>query len=366
MWYAQDTVYLFGRVQRMTTPPLSLRLRNHRYALLDRSYMTRYALRHLERWFPRHRLLDLSIHNHSSFAYKMSIVYHVRLQTPDGSPVLRTVRCSVPSRHTTFEVANAHRTMRAVWNVHTQTGALSIARPLGSDVRLRALFYESVEGTPLQHLLRTTRFRTTRPLYAAGVWLATLHRQRLPGGRRRSLADERREALYFRMNLGRFYPHGLPAVERFLATFFVARTRFARALQRATTLIHGDYNPNNILVQQDGGVAVIDFGNARRYDPMSDLANAVVQLGYVPGITPRDRGRATRALLAGYGSVLPLTRGRQQRYGLFLLWWSVQTLAYTATLPLTTMRNLQPVIARTTATARVALRFLDTRHGARH
>lgn len=342
-----------------STQQLSLRLPNRRLAVLDRAYMARYFSRTVPRWYPGTRLQRLTIIDHSAYLYKKSVEFVLRVvEGGTGRTDERRLRANIPSLDTTFEAENAFRAMTALAQ-HRTGKTLAMSRPLVFDRKLRMLLYEAVPGTPLMRLLRHSPMPRA-PLRAAAQWLARLHGARIPFGRRRAVRHEHAEAGYFAMNYRRFYPKGLAAAESLLAAFFSFRQPLAGSIRNAATLIHGDFNANNIIVQPGGDVAVIDFGNAWSYDPMSDLANAVVQFGYAGHVSHSTQRRVQRAFFRAYAAAAPLSQEERRRYHLFLLWWALQTLAFTATLPLTNARNFRPVVQRTLLTARTALRGLTS------
>ena len=94
---------------------------------------------------------------------------------------------------------------------------------------------------------------------------------------------------------------------------------------------------------------------------MSDLANAVIQLGYVNIRPLSDVQLLQKSFLARYKASRPLTKTDRQWLALFRIWWSLQTLSFTMTLPMTTRTNIQPVIVRTFREADAALRVLNRR-----
>lgn len=332
---------------------------NGQLALLDPSFLQQYFASRVSRWYPRERLLRVSAHDQSHALYKKSILFTLTLRALRG-PRQRTVdiRGNVPSLDTTREAMNAYAALTAIWQ---RAPALreTISRPLRYDRSLRVLLYESVPGIPLMVLLRHRRPNRMIWLAQAARWLAGLHESAVPAGQNRTVRDERREAGYFLMNYRGFFPSCAPQAKRALDVFFRFRSRLAR-FRRQRALIHGDFNPNNVIVDAKARhLSVIDFGNARFYDPMSDLANAIIQLGYV-NIRPFSEVQALqKSFLAHYERAKPLTERDRAWLFLFRMWWSLQTLSFTMTLPMTTHANIQPVIARAFRETDAAIRFLS-------
>lgn len=84
-------------------------------------------------------------------------------------------------------------------------------------------------------------------------------------------------------------------------------TRLAR---QSPLWTHGDWHPSNLLWSAEGSVsAVLDFGLATKTCALHDLATAIERTA-IPWLDsdPMPDAAAANALLAGYGSVLPLSR----------------------------------------------------------
>jgi Ser/Thr protein kinase RdoA (MazF antagonist) len=218
--------------------------------------------------------------------------------------------------------------------------------------------YESVPGIPLMVLLRRRQPGRFLWLEKSAAWLARLHQEKVPAGRPRTRARESQEAGYFLMNYRGFSPSCVPRAKELLRLFFAYRARLVPS--RSSVLLHGDYNPNNVIVDRGRrSLSVIDFGNACRYDPMFDLANALVQLEYVTLRSRKEVENLTHRFFASYARFKSLTPIDERRLALFRIWWALQTLSFTMTLPMTTKKNVVPVIARTFRIADQSLRILS-------
>ena len=69
-------------------------------------------------------------------------------------------------------------------------------------------------------------------------------------------------------------------------------------------LCHGDLNPNNILVKDDGSVFIIDWTNATWEDPFAEIA----YLTFLSGFTPRQTEAFLQAYLGRSPSVTELNQ----------------------------------------------------------
>lgn len=316
--------------------PVSRTLPSGRLALLDRVFMTRYFDARIPRWYPGDHLVNLRIHDHSHLPYKKSVAYHITLKNPRSRLVRAlTLRGNVPSRDTTIEARVADQAMRALWKSPSASD-LPISRPLGYDERLRILFYEEVPGETLTSVLQSAPLAGLRGIALAGQWLGHLHKANIRLGRQRGVRREQAEAYFFSLNYGQYHPSCQPRAAKIAQRFFTLRKKLNASIKRESRLIHGDYAPKNIIIApRNASLTVIDFGNAWRYDPMSDLANALIQIAYVNALPSATIRRAQGVLLRSYERIFPLSGTRRKRLHLFTAWWSLQTLSYIFTLPFT-------------------------------
>lgn len=332
-------------------------LKNGRLAALSRLFMSKYFARNLRRWYPGTSLVGLTIQDTSTTAFKKSIAYTLTLLHSNGRSDTHILRGNIPSIDTTIEARAASAAMKSIWNSGNAAIRFSVPRPFGFDEQLRMLFYESSPGAPLAGRIARRLLTVRSETEKAAEWLACLHRSGIRSGRQRSLHRERKEAWYFGMNYRRYYPACDAATRKFFFLFFKKREQLDTAIQRASVLIHGDYNPNNILVdRREKRIRVIDFGNAWRYDPMSDYANALIQIE-ITGWQHRLRKDYTEALVRtfsrSYEKSNPLRGSMASRKRLFLAWWSLQTLSYVLSLDFVTKKT--PMIRRSLERASHAL-----------
>lgn len=342
---------------RSTTPPLSATLPNGRLAALDPAFMAKYFRRRVTRWYPGKRFHGLTITDNSRVLYKKSLLYDLLVEAR-GNTRSYMIRANIPSLDTTQETVVAFQALRAIWR-RSPAFRSNIPRPLAYDQKLRMLLYESVPGAPLMAALHR-RPPETGPLRTAARCLAGLHVLRIHAGRHRSLEREHQEARYFLMNIRGLLPQFANEMDWVLRQYFLYRRKYAADLHRTSVLIHGDYNPNNILVDPaTRRVSIIDFGNAWRYSPMSDVANAVVQLGYVDRAGTPAVGRFQKLFFGAYAARRALRPGEERLYALFKIWWSLQTIAFTTTLPMTNTKNIRPALLRTRKAVATSLAFLQ-------
>ncbi|MFH1171113.1 MAG: phosphotransferase [bacterium] len=339
--------------------PLSKRLAGGKLAVLHRPFMATYVRRHLHSWFPGHTFIEIRIRDYSAVPFKKSIAYTVKLRDPKNAFVEKEIRANIPSLDTTAEARNADAAMRTIWSQPDHQAHLPISRPLGFDKSLRTLLYESVPGDTLTNILRRQRLRARSYVQEAGRWLARLHAERIPYGRRRSMALEHRETFYFRLNFGRYYPPCLDEASLLLDRFLAVRKRLDADIQRCAIMNHGDFSPNNVIIDvRKRKLSVIDFGNARRFDPMSDLADSVIQLSLFSwqwNLPHAVVSRLKTAFFRSYEQLQPLSHAQRFRFHVFTAWWSLQSLSYILDTFHDPRKHKKSIIRESLARARNAL-----------
>lgn len=330
----------------MRARPLSLVLSNNTLALLDQSYMRRYFAARLKRWFGVRSMGPVEIHeHHSPVEFKKSIRYTLHLQESADTERIVLMRANVPSLDTTHEARDAFRAMRAIETYDPKGTTLPISKPLGFDAKLRALFYEEVQGIPLETAMLAKSRHATLLVGQAASWLKRLHAARLSVGPLRTIAMDRRDAYFFSLNFGRFYPQCQPITQPLLARILEVRAKLNPIITKSSVLLHGDYNPGNVIVGTNAVSGVIDFGNTRRFDPLADAANGIVQialLGWRKDITPKASATYQRAFLRGYFAKGAPSKQEGVRFAMFEAWWSLQSLSYILNLDFLT--NKTPLI----------------------
>ena len=95
-----------------------------------------------------------------------------------------------------------------------------------------------------------------------------------------------------------------------------AAARCCALPEEGRQVIHGDLGPWNLIAAPEGGLLVIDFGQARMGDPYFDLASLLA--GAVNHAPPALRRQVAEAVLARYRAALPLDLPRLR--GQLTLW----------------------------------------------
>jgi aminoglycoside phosphotransferase (APT) family kinase protein len=212
----------------------------------------------------------------------------------------------------------------------TPDPSLTAVRPLGILPRSAALVMEAFEGQPLHRLLVRGSFRRAAELRPAtlarraGRWLRVLHDT--PTENRPVRQGARADLVEAFTALGSYLAEQGAATD--LDAVIAAGIRATSELPDPlpTVVSHGDFAPRNILVDNEGRVAVIDLLARWQSPPFEDLAGFLVALqtsranaatrGLLFG---RAVARLEPAFLAGYYGSDPVPRTAIRVYELLLL-----------------------------------------------
>lgn len=176
---------------------------------------------------------------------------------------------------------------------------LPTARIVRSDVARGIVETAFVEGVPLDALRRADGAAARAGERAAGGALAALHAS--PAGDADDLAAwrtlRRDELEGAAAAVAAILPDLAPRAAH------VARRVLAVIGRRdALARIHGDFSADQVIVQDDGGVAIIDLDRAGIGDPLHDLATWAADglaAGAAPGAALGDVGEGYRAAQGG-------------------------------------------------------------------
>ena len=186
-------------------------------------------------------------------------------------------------------------------------GPLRLAPLLGASDRHRIVASGWLTGRSLYEALGEATF-DLRDMTTVGAAVAELHAQDPPGLRQGTRKAEATSLLKVADRLGFVCPHLARRVQDF------AR-QLADCLAQGPPLvcpIHGDLSPKQVLIDR-GAVAVIDFDEATRGDPLADLGNFIAKLERAAlrgEISPGRAEAMADAFLEGYRVALPLHRLR--------------------------------------------------------
>ncbi len=151
------------------------------------------------------------------------------------------------------------------------TDELMLAAPIGEPANNGLLLMECLRGSNLGDELEATasRDKNERAVRAAAAALAAFHRFGLKSTERRSLQTELNN---LRARLRPVHDVALDLARDIEALLTQVEARFAALPQATECVIHGEYKPNQLLVD-DGQIAVVDLDRACIGDPAIDVGN---------------------------------------------------------------------------------------------
>jgi len=185
-------------------------------------------------------------------------------------------------------------------------GPLRVPRLLRGCADQRLLALEWLPGAPLGQACFEQRAGAAETALA-GAALAALHRQDVP--RLEPLGGGERAGAV--LAAARFAEAVCPELDG-RAVELAARAAELAGQAPAACAVHGDFSPDQVLLD-DRGVAVLDLDEARRGDPVADLASyaAALELDCLRERLPAERAWAlATALREGYASEAGALSGR--------------------------------------------------------
>lgn len=191
--------------------------------------------------------------------------------------------------------------MQELWDYAArQAPELHLARPLGCDAGLNAVWQSSPGGDSLLEVLDQQDVPQVMRRVAAA--LAAVHRAPLELARTLKLEDETQKLERARSALLRFYPSLAPAIE---ATLLPLLESAPDEIERPVP-VHGDFHCNQVLVRDDR-VALIDFDLLGLGDPLHDVGRFLSRFrAYAAGRLHADQIlQAERAFLSAYEILVP-------------------------------------------------------------
>lgn len=315
---------------------LSLVLKNKNLAVLDQSYMEKFFEKKMPGYFSDFkRLISLRIDDRSSAQFKKAIKYSIRYLDKSNNIIKKSIRGNVPSLDTTYEAVIANEILKTLVKHGFNQGKLQVNKPIDYFPKLRMILYQSYPGTPLTEFIRRKVPAINDHIKKSAKWLLKLHSYKLKIGKLKNYKREKDEARYFIMNFRKYYPEIVDKSKLILKKVLEIKKTISPEIKKKAILIHGDYNPYNIIINDfnTNKLAVIDFGNAWRFDPLADVGNFLIQLELLfwQGLVMDKKylEKMKRNFLAQYLKGLKGNKKKiMQRINLYQVWWAMQVTSY--------------------------------------
>ncbi|MEK9181216.1 MAG: aminoglycoside phosphotransferase family protein [Patescibacteria group bacterium] len=233
--------------------------------------------------FPQAKeLLSLQIFRHDpSMIINPTVViakYQLRLLLKNGQTTTLILRGSADT--VGYKRLKSYHILQALWGSGFGEGINIVPRPLGYFSDLRLLLYENVNGRSLIDAFKHPAEIYLKKIEAAIDWLADFHQKKtknIP----EAIFNWQQEQDEFNRLLKQLTTKYAPQAEEITRVVELLLQREKTLLRPETfSLIHGDYQPNNIIFTQ-AQTAVIDFNDALLYDELFDLAYFLTQAKFM-------------------------------------------------------------------------------------
>lgn len=234
---------------------------------------------------------------------------------PERRLVARVDAANATDATDATDAANATDNMTAALKFYTADGfeqastaakrfsdleELRIPQRLGRSRRHSALSLSWIQGQSLSRLLTHPAGQDV-PMQAVGAALARIHAHK-PSGLVPITAQDHIAAVSAAAEAVSVTAPWLGEMVTDLAYAIAARIREDDARHRSRgCAVHGDFSPDQILITDDGRVAVLDFDNAARGHPAADLGSFIAALIHQSSapVTPQITGYIDQ-FLRGY------------------------------------------------------------------
>jgi Ser/Thr protein kinase RdoA (MazF antagonist) len=318
--------------------------------LVQREHAKSILQSNLRKFYPGAvRIVRLKIHDASRYTFKKAVRYELTIEDRQHRRFVSVIRANQPSKDTFIESRVNHEAQSYLYRHGFDRPPFLVSKSFGYFPAHRISMYEELPGVTLASLIAKRSPSSERVTALAGGWLAAMHRLNARVGRLRTRTQEKRETKYFLDDYKWYYPAVAPEARKAFAWWW--RRRDALLKRVKPVLLHGDFNPNNILAQRDpGAVGAIDFGNAWRYDPVYDVANCLQQMDFLVWQQHAPQAymdRLKTAFLRTYRRTRPISDLDRKKLALFQAWWSLQIMAYVVSVrhgPSQTVEGVIPLV----------------------
>lgn len=202
--------------------------------------------------------------------FKIENIDRCLVLSPNTYALLYEIQCEKNIRKVRVNASNEETRERAFAVMNFIQPQFSgpqyfIPKPYFYDLDYNAVAYENVEGKLLIHQLKSPNLEKLINLTA--LWLKHLHSIKKP-----ELTLPKHE-MFFNFEALKFFYPDLAKEGPLLVEELKSRISF----DFSKALIHGDFQPNNIIVDENN-IAVLDFNDSQIGDPDLDIAKFLTQI----------------------------------------------------------------------------------------
>ena len=239
-------------------------------SVLNHDFMRKYFTKRLRVFFQdAQSLVKIAIDDQSGHFYKKTIRYVLTIFTGDQT-TKKYIRANIPSLDTTWEIDASFEASDKLYRNGFNKPPFEVYRPLAKDHALRFFLYEEHSGKTLEHFIKLRPANLKYFFEQTALWLTKLTNLGAVCGQQKKISREKQEIRWFLNNFRSYLPSYEKVFEQAFNDLWKIRLSLAPYLNRR--LIHGDFQPKNILItRRPQSVCAIDFGNSWQYDSASDV-----------------------------------------------------------------------------------------------
>jgi len=298
----------------------------------NKKYMRKLFNRLVQRFFPQGtKLKSLEIKDTSRLKFKKTYKFILGIKSPDGKKFKKTIRGNIPSEDTGKEIKIADFTQSILYKKGFAFPPYQVPLSFGYFQPLKLVLYEEYPGTTISNLIKENSPDIKKYVKLSAQWLFEFHKLKIKYGPKRTLKQISDEIGYFKDDFKNYYPGFYNLISMSLEKIYPILQKDYQKNREKYILTHGDFNPNNIIINQDN-VGAIDFGNSNNYDPFFDVANFITQLDFLIWnkiANKRMVNKLQKIFISEYLSLSGLKLRRiKERLVLHQAWWTIQIMSY--------------------------------------
>jgi len=249
--------------------------------IVDQKTMEAFFNSHLDLFAGARKLIDLKIFQHDPslvISHDVTLVkYKLQLEYKAGEIKTAVLRGSSDPKEKRLK---SYKILKVLWETGFNEGHFVVPKPLGYFPEYKLLLYENYPALSLMQRLESGQNHFMEKIQSSLEWLAAFHENQafpvseIPADPKQTQEDEQR----LTAALCKKFPQQAERIKAVVEA--VANTEKNLLDPSKFVLVHGDFQPNNILIG-DGQITVIDFNDALIYDELFDIEYFVTQTEYI-------------------------------------------------------------------------------------
>jgi len=249
--------------------------------IVDQKTMEAFFNSHLNLFKGAQKLIDLKIFQHDPslvISHEVTLVKY-QLQLDYGASDIKTIvlRGSSDPKEKRLK---SYKILKALWDTGFNEGHFVVPKPLGYFPEDKILLYENYPALSLMQRFESGQNHFIEKIQSSLEWLATFHENQnfpvpeIPADPKQTQEDEQ----HLTAALCEKFPRQAERIKSVVEAVAIAEKSLLDPSK--FILVHGDFQPNNILIG-DGQIAVIDFNDALIYDELFDIEYFITQTEYI-------------------------------------------------------------------------------------